>query len=62
MRNVSEATKITKVVGKVLALLEKEQLSEEQIASVLKATEETLGMNTFVPTTPCANDDTIVEE
>ena len=50
MRNVSDAAKISKVVGKVLALLEKESLTEEQVVSVMKATEETLGIKTCTET------------
>lgn len=44
MRNVSEATKINKIVSKVLTVLDKEQLNEEEIASVLHAVEATLGI------------------
>lgn len=44
MRQISEAAKITGVVGKILKLIEKEELNDEQIESVLKATGETLGL------------------
>ena len=45
MRNVSEATRITKIVSKVLGVLEKEELTDEQVVSVIKATGETLGID-----------------
>lgn len=53
MRKISEATKITKVVSKVLGVLEKEELTEEQIESVMKATEETLGIKPPMPPKVC---------
>lgn len=52
MRKISEATKITKVVSKVLSVLEKEELTDEQVASVMKATEETLGIKPPIPPIP----------
>ena len=53
MRKISEATKITKVVSKVLSVLEKEDLTEEQIESVMKATEETLGITSTTTSKHC---------
>ncbi len=49
MRQISEAAKITGVVGKILKLIEKEELNEAQIESVLKATGETLGLKFIDP-------------
>lgn len=52
MRQISEATKITKVVTKILALLEKEELTYEQVESVLKSTEVSLGIKPPKPELP----------
>ena len=58
MRKISEATRITKVVTKLLSVLEKENLTDEQIASVMKATAETLGIDN----TTVSNEKEDVEE
>lgn len=47
MRTMEDATKISKAVTKILGVLEKENLTDEQLYSVIKITQETLGLNKF---------------
>lgn len=49
MRTVSDAAKITKVVTKVLDVLDKANLTEAEVISVMNATKETLGIENSEP-------------
>jgi len=44
MRNLTDAARLTKTAGKILALLEKEGLTDEQVADVMHSTEAALGI------------------
>jgi hypothetical protein len=44
MRDVNEATKVNKVVQKILAAFEEEKLTEEEMLDAMKATEVVLGV------------------
>jgi hypothetical protein len=49
MRDVNEATKVNKVVQKILAAFEEEKLTEEEMLDAMKATEVVLGVKPPMP-------------
>jgi hypothetical protein len=49
MRNANEATRVNKVVEKILTVFEEEKISEEEMLDALKATEVVLGIKPPMP-------------